>query len=83
MICLPREFVKAVRSARDAEPALDEEALLALVVDNTGLTNRLVRTALGYWASFPSEIDAQIDAAGDVESAAGSAWKRQRDLLAR
>lgn len=77
------EVVRAVRIARAAEQELDEEELLALVVGNTGVPIRMVRTALSYWASFPSEVDAQMDAAGDAEASAEAAWRRQRGLLAR
>lgn len=77
------EVVRAVKSARAAEPELDEEELLALVVNNTGVPIRMVCTALSYWASFPSDVDAQIDAADDAETAAEASWGRQRRLLAQ
>ena len=77
------EVVRAVKSARAAEPDLNEQDLLSLVANNTAVPIRMVRIALSYWANFTSEIDAQIDAADDAESMAESAWRRQRGLLAR
>jgi hypothetical protein len=77
------EVIRAVRSARTAEPELGEDELLSLVVDNTGVPLRMVRTAMSYWSNFPAEIGAQIDAADGAETAAEAAWRRERDLLAQ
>lgn len=77
------EVVRAVKSARAAEPDLAEDDVLAVVVANTGVPLRSVRTAVSYWASYPAEIDAEIDAADHAEIAAEEAWRRERDLLAR
>jgi hypothetical protein len=77
------EVVRAVRSARAAEPELTEEEILALVAANSGLSLRLVRTAVRYWASYPDEVDAEVDAAGAAEDAAERAWQREQQLLAR
>jgi hypothetical protein len=77
------EVVRALKSARAAEPELAEEEILALVAANSGLALRLVRTAVRYWASYPAEIDAEIDAAATAEDAAERAWLRERQLLAR
>jgi hypothetical protein len=77
------EVMRAVKSARAAEPELAEDDVLALVAANTGVPLRMVRTAVSYWASYPAEIDAEIGAAEDAETAAEAAWRRERDLLAR
>lgn len=77
------EVVRAVRSARSANPTLSEDRVLELVVDNSGVPLRLVRTAISYWASYPEEIDAEIELAEEAERAAEVAFERQRDLLAR
>lgn len=77
------EVVRALRSARVTEPELAEEDVLGLVAANSGLPPRLVRTAVRYWASYPDEIDAEIDAASAAEDAADQAWQRERQLLAR
>jgi hypothetical protein len=77
------EVVRAVRSARAAEPDLDENALLSLVAGNTGVPMRLLRGALRYWAAYPDEVDAEITVADRAEQAAEHAWQREHDLLAR
>jgi hypothetical protein len=71
-----------VKSARAAEPGLAEDDLLALVAENTGLPVRLIRAAVGYWASYTKEIDAEIAAAEAAEESAEDAWRRERRLLA-
>ncbi|HEY9388934.1 MAG TPA: hypothetical protein VIR27_04070 [Mycobacteriales bacterium] len=76
------EIVRAVRSARTAEPGLDQDEVLALVTSNTGTPVHLVRTAIRYWASYPDEINHEIDAAMAAEEAAEEAWRREHDLLA-
>jgi hypothetical protein len=76
------EVVRAVKSARSAEAGLDEAELLALVVENTGVPERLIRVATGYWAAYPDEIDAEIAAADAAEENAEQVWRRERDLLA-
>ena len=73
---------RAVKSARTAEPGLAEDDLLALVAENTGLPVRLIRAAVGYWASYAEEIDAEIAAAEAAEESAEDAWRRERRLLA-
>lgn len=76
------EIVRAVRSARAAEPDLGERELLALVAGNTGVPVRLIRVATGYWASYPDEIDAEVAAADAAEENAEQAWRREQELLA-
>jgi hypothetical protein len=76
------EIVRAVKSARAAEPDLAEHDLLAMVAENTGVTTRLTRVAIGYWAAYPDEVDAEIVAADAAEENAEKAWRRERDLLA-
>jgi hypothetical protein len=76
------EVIRAVMSARRAEPSLAETELLTMVSENTGVPARLTRTAIRYWSSYPDEIDAEIDAADTAEAAAEDAWHRERRLLA-
>jgi hypothetical protein len=73
------EIIRAVKSAKTAEPGLADDGLLGLIADNTGTQLRLVRAAVRYWASYPDEIDAEIAAA----DAAEQAWRREHQLLAR
>src|SRR6266480_3513427 len=70
------EVMRAIKSARVAE-------VVALVVENSGVPARMVRTALIYWASHPSEIDAEIALADYAETAAELSWRHERDLLSR
>ena len=77
------EVMRAVKSARASEAELAEDEVLALVGANTGVPIRMVRVAVRYWASHPTEIDAEIGVAEDAETAAEAAWSRERDLLAR
>jgi hypothetical protein len=77
------EVVRAVKSARAAEPEVADDSLLGLVADNTGTPLRLVRAAVRYWASYPGEVDAEIAAADAAECAAEQAWRREHQLLAR
>jgi hypothetical protein len=77
------EVVRSVRSARHAEPDLDQSAIVDLVALNTGLARGQIEVAIGYWAAYPAEIDAEIAAAEAAEEAAESAWLRRQELLAR
>jgi hypothetical protein len=76
------EVIRAIRSAHAAEPGIDGDDLLGLVSDNTGVTIRLLSTAVRYWAAYPHEVDAEITAAEAAQEAAEQAWLRERELLA-
>jgi hypothetical protein len=76
------EVIRAVKSARMAEPELDSNDLLSLVSGNTGVTTHLLNIAVRYWAAYPDEVDAEIAAADSAEETAEQAWLRERELLA-
>jgi len=76
------EVIRALRSARSAEPALAEPELLDLVADNTGVALRLLRVAVDYWAAYPDEVDALVDHAARTDDAHRVAAERARGLLA-
>jgi hypothetical protein len=76
------EVIRAVKSARAAEPDLDEQELLAMLAGNTGVPERMIRVATGYWAAYPDEIEAEIATADAAQEQAELAWRRERDLLA-
>ncbi len=78
-----REVIRAVKSARESEPKLDADQIVALVCTNTGVTVRLVNTAIRYWAAYSDEIDGWIDDVESSEKQASLAWERRQDLLAR
>ena len=75
------EVVRAVKSARTAEPELGEQDLLTMLAENTGVPVRMIRVATGYWAAYPDEIDAEIAAADAAEESAEQVWRRERELL--
>ena len=77
------EVIRAVKSARESEPGLDADAVLALVADNTGVPARLVDAALRYWSAYPDEIEASIVHAEEFEEQALAAWERRQNLLTR
>lgn len=76
-----RELIRAVKSARSAEPELDATGIVALVETNTGVPARLIDTAVRYWSSYPDEIDAWITDIAALEAETLAAWERQQDLL--
>ena len=76
------EVVRAIKSARLAEPALAEDEVLGLVSGNSGVPVRLLRIAIHYWASYPDEIDSEIASAQAAEDSAEDTWRRERELLA-
>jgi hypothetical protein len=73
------EVVRAVKSARAAEPELAEDAMMNLLSANSGVP---LRIAIHYWASYPEEIDSEIAAADAAEDGAEEAWRREHKLLA-
>ena len=75
------EVVRAVRAARAAEPDLGEAALVELVAASSGVPELRVRLAVAYWAAYPSEVEAFLTYAEQVEADALAAWERSRDLL--
>jgi len=77
-----REVIRAVKSARAAEPDLDAAEVVAVVETNTGMPARLIDVVLRYWSSYPGEIDAWISEAEAIEAEAFAAWERQQGLLA-
>jgi len=78
-----REVIRAVKSARAAEPDLDSDEIVALVSTNTGVPGRLADTAIRYWAAYPDEIDSWIEEVESFEEQALLAWERRQVLLAR
>lgn len=78
-----REVVRAIKSARASEPKLDSAGIVTLVETNTGVSARLIDTAIRYWSAYPKEIDAWIADVDELEIDAVTAWERQQDLLSR
>jgi hypothetical protein len=78
------EVVRAVRSARDAEPEPDlgADEVVALVEETTGVPAHLIRAAIDYWADHPDDVDAWIARADTESRAAEERWRREQRLLA-
>jgi hypothetical protein len=76
------EIIRALKSAKEAEPELSADELLELIAGNTGVHVELLKRAIRYWASYPEEVDAEIAAADAAEEAAEDAWRREQQLLA-
>jgi hypothetical protein len=76
------EVIRAIKSARAADSGLHDDDLLSLVSGNTGISPRLLSTAVRYWAAYPEETDAEIAVAEAAEEAAEQAWLRERRLMA-
>jgi hypothetical protein len=76
------EAIRAVMSARAAEPGMPEDGVVALVAENTGISARSLRIAIRYWASHRAEVDAEIEAAQAAEDVAERAWQRERGIVA-
>jgi hypothetical protein len=75
------EVVGAVRSVREAEPALAGEEVLAVVAETSGVPMPFLRAALAYWGDYPEEVDAFLDRARTEAAQAQAGWERQQDLL--
>jgi hypothetical protein len=77
------QIIRAVREARAAEPDLDPDGVLDLVRTNTGVSDRELHIAIGYWSAYPDEIDAKIAEAERFERSYEEEWRRGQDLLGR
>ena len=77
------EVIRAVRSARAAEPELSQSDVLDLVEVNSGLPPRQLQTAVDYWGAYPAEVDALVEQADRIEAAGLAATERTDALLRR
>jgi hypothetical protein len=75
------EVIGAVRSVREAEPALDGDEVLVVVAETSGVPVPFLRAALAYWGDYPEEVDAFLDRARAEAVQAQTAWERQQELL--
>jgi hypothetical protein len=76
------EIVRALKSAKEAEPEYSADELLELIAGNTGVHVELLKIAIRYWASYREEVDAKVTAADAAEEASEEAWRREQQLLA-
>jgi hypothetical protein len=77
------EIVRAVKSARSAEPKLSDQDLLVMLEENTGVSSRMVRTALDYWGAYSDEVDALVEYAEHAEAEYATAAERAASLFTR
>jgi len=76
------QIVRAVHSARQAEPTLSAAELVDLVSETSGVPEGLIRAAIAYWADYPTEVDALVARADEEEERARQRWEREQGLLA-
>jgi hypothetical protein len=72
------EVVSAVRSSG----AKDEKKAIAAAATEMALPATLVHVALGYYGSFPGEVDAQVAENERAAAHALDAWRARQQLLA-
>jgi len=77
------EVARAVRSVRAAEPELDAQAVIELASDTSGVSERLIRAAVDYWAAYPDEIDGWVGRAEAESVEAERRWHHEQRLLGR
>jgi len=77
------EIIGAVRSVREADPALAGDDVLAVVAETSGTPMSFIRAALAYWGDYPEEVDAFLDRARGEAAHAQASWERQQELLGR
>lgn len=75
------EVVRAIRDARTAESDLGADDVLAVVAENAGLPYPTLRVAVGYYGSYPDEVDALVAEADRAEDDARRSLDRTRQLL--
>jgi hypothetical protein len=75
------EVIGAIRSVREAEPALAGDEVLAVVTETSGTPVPFIRAALAYWGDYPEEIDDFLDKTHAEAAQAHAAWERQQGLL--
>ncbi len=76
------EIIRAVQTARAAEPELADAELLVMLEEGTGAPPRMIRAALDYWAAYPDEVEAMVDYAEQAEAEQAAAAARTSTLLA-
>jgi hypothetical protein len=75
------EVIGAIRSVREAEPALAGDEVLAVVAETSGAPAPFIRAALAYWSDYSEEIDDFLQRARAEAAQAQDAWEPQQGLL--
>lgn len=71
------EIVKVLREIDERGPTA-----IAATADMLALAGAKVRAVMHYYAAYPAEIDAEIEEADRVSTAAQAAWEAEQRLLA-
>lgn len=75
------EVIGAIRSVREAEPALAGDEVLEVAAETSGTPVPFIRAALAYWSDYPEEVEDFLDRARAEAAQAQAAWERQQGLL--
>lgn len=75
------EVIDTLLNVRDSDDSLADDALVSATAESIGLPERLVRTAVRYYAAYPGEVDERIAANRQAADEAEAAWRAERDLL--
>ena len=75
------EIIRAVASARAAQPTLGADDLIDLVAEESGVSRAMVQAAIDYYASYPDDVAAQVADAELAEAEAEAVAARRRELL--
>ena len=75
------EIIDTLRTVREAEPDLADDALAEATAEALGLPMRKVRVAVRYYGAYRAEVDGRIAANREVAEQAEAAWRAEQDLL--
>ena len=75
------EVIDTLRTVREADPGLADDALAQATAEAMGLAERKVRVAVRYYAAYRVEVDERIAANRDAAAEAEAAWQAEQDLL--
>jgi hypothetical protein len=75
------EVIDTLLTLSEHESGLTDDALVTATAEATGLPERKVRIAVGYYAEYRDEIDERIEGNRQATREAETAWKAQQALL--
>jgi len=70
--------IRSLLATQAAEPLLSIDDILGVVRENSGISVGLIRAAVEYWAEFPTEIDARLEASKKAEYEARERWRSEQ-----
>lgn len=75
------EVVESLHAVRREDATLAENDLLTATAESLGLSTQRVRTAIRYYAAYPSEVDERIESHHAETDRAERLWLAEQDLL--